>query len=211
MGTVSILIVDDHQLIREGIKQILLKEFSEPVIGEAGNVIEVFRKIKEHKWNMIIMDINMPGRTGLDALKQMKDENIKIPVLILSMHPEGMVAVRALKSGAAGYISKETVDTELIKAIQQILNGKKYITAAVAEQLVTQIEQPTDKAPHELLSDREFQTFLLIAAGKAVSQIAKEHALSVATVSTYRARILEKMNMKTNADLINYAIHNGLV
>lgn len=210
MKGIKIFIVDDHQIVREGLKQILSKEFPSAEFGEAAGGSEVFPRLHETQWSIIIMDINMPGRSGLDILKQLKDDNIKIPVLMLSLHPEDMIAVRALKGGASGYLSKDTVDTELIKAIHTILSGKKYITASIAEQLLKQIEKPNDKAPHELLSGREFQTLLLIASGKGSAYIAKELCLSVATVSTYRARVLEKMNMKTNADLINYAIHNHL-
>lgn len=207
----KILIADDHQIVRKGLKQILSDEFSEIEFGEAINSAEVFQKIKNKKWDILILDINMPGRSGLEVLKQFKDEKINIPVLVLSMHPEEQIAVRTLKLGAWGYIAKDAADTELVKAVQQIFTGRKYITSSVAEQLAMQIENPSDKPPHELLSDREFQTLLLIASGKTVSQIADELSLSVPTVSTYRARILEKMRMKTSAELTNYAIRNNLV
>lgn len=207
----KILIADDHQIVRKGLKQIISDEFGDTQFGEAANAIEVFKRMKENEWDILILDINMPGRSGLDVLKQLKDEKSGMPVLILSMHPEDIVAVRALKSGASGYLPKDSADTELVNAIRQIFNGKKYITPSVAEQVVLQIENPQGKDPHELLSDREFQTLLLIASGKSVSEIANNLSLSVATVSTYRARILEKMNLKTNADLINYSIQNKLV
>lgn len=207
----KILLADDHIVVRRGLKQILADEFSELEFGEASNSIEIFKKIKENKWDIIILDINMPGRNGLEVLSQIKDEKIAVPVLVLSSHPEEQIAIRVLKSGGSGYLSKDSADTELVKAVHHIFGGKKYITPSLAEQLALQIENPLNKAPHELLSDREFQTLLLIASGKQVSQIASELSLSVPTVSTYRSRILEKMSMKTNADLANYAIRNGLV
>jgi DNA-binding NarL/FixJ family response regulator len=207
----KILLVDDHSVIRNGVKQILLREFTQVEFGEAANGIEAFRLIREKNWDIIILDMDMPGRNGLEVLKQLKDENTKIPVLMFSLHPEEQIAIRALKSGAAGYLGKNSADTELLKAVQQILSGKKYITPSLAEQLANQIENPQDKAPHEFLSDREYQTLLLFANGKTVSEIADELLLSVPTISTYRVRILEKMNMKTNAELVSYAIRNNLV
>ena len=167
--------------------------------------------INEKKWDILIQDIDMPGRNGFEVLKQLKDDGIKTPVLVFSMHPEEQIAIRAIKLGAAGYLSKDTADEELIKAIRVIMNGKKYITPSLAEQLVMQLENPNSKAPHELLSDREYQTLLLIAKGRNVSQIAEELSLGVPTISTYRARILEKTGMKTNAELATYAIRNNLV
>jgi DNA-binding NarL/FixJ family response regulator len=207
----KILLADDHSVIRNGVKQILSREFTEVEFGEAANGIEAIRLIREKNWDILILDMDMPGRNGLEVLKQLKDENIKIPVLMFSLHPEEQIAIRALKSGAAGYLGKNSADNELVKAVQQILSGKKYITASLAEQLANQIENPQDKAPHELLSDREYQTLLLFANGKTVSEIADELLLSVPTISTYRVRILEKMNMKTNAELVSYAIRNNLV
>lgn len=208
---IRVLITDDHSVIRNGVRQILLNEFGEIEYEEAENGIVALRKMKGTKWDIIILDIDMPGRNGLDVLKDMKDNLINIPVLVFSLHPEEQIALRALKLGAYGYLSKDSLDEELVKAVHQILMGKKYITPSVAEKLVLQLENPTDKAPHELLSDREYQTLLLFAKGKTVSQIAQELSLSVPTVSTYRARILEKMNMKTNAQLVNYTIKNNLV
>lgn len=206
-----ILIADDHSVIRNGVKQILSSEFSAVEFGDAANSIEVFQKIKEKKWDILILDMDMPGRNGLEVLKQLKDEKTNIPVLMFSMHPEEQIAIRALKSGASGYLSKDSASAELANAIHQILSGRKYITPSLAEQLAAQIENPLDKAPHELLSDREYETLLLFAKGKTVSQIAEELSLSVPTISTYRARILEKMGMKTNAELASYAIRNNLV
>jgi DNA-binding NarL/FixJ family response regulator len=206
-----ILICDDHSAIRNGVKLILANEFNEIEFGEAINAIEIFKKLKEEKWDLIILDMDMPGRNGLEVLKQLKSEKSEVPILMFSMHPEGQIAVRALRSGAAGYLSKDTADTELVKAIQLILAGKRYITPAIAELLADQLENPLNKAPHELLSDREYQTLLLIASGRTVSQIAEELSLSITTVSTYRTRILEKTAMKTSAELTSYAIRNNLV
>ena len=207
----KILICDDHQAIRKGIKYILEAEFSGSEFDEASSANEVLKKINEKKWDILIQDIDMPGRNGFEVLKQLKDDGIKIPVLVFSMHPEEQIAIRAIKLGAAGYLSKDTADEELIKAIRVIMTGKKYITPSLAEQLVMQLENPNNKAPHELLSDREYQTLLLIAKGRNVSQIAEELSLGVPTISTYRARILEKTGMKTNAELATYAIRNNLV
>ena len=207
----NILIADDHPVVRKGLKDVLLDEFPNAEFGEAQDAEEALRKIKEKKWDILILDINMPGRSGLDVLYQLKDENNKTPVLVLSMHLEEQIAVRILKLGGFGYICKESPETELIKAIHHILGGRKYITPSLAEQLATQLDNDHTKAPHELLSDREYQTLLLIALGKTVSQIAEQLSLGVPTISTYRARILEKMGMKTNADLVSYAIHNKLI
>ena len=207
----KILIADDHSAIRNGVKLILSNEFADVEFGEAVNASEVFKHVNNKKWDVIILDMDMPGRNGLEVIKQLKDDKANIPILMFSMHPEGQIAVRALKAGASGYLSKDTADTELVKAIQLIFSGRKYITPLLAELLADQLENPQDKAPHELLSDREYQTMLLIATGKTVSQIAEELSLSVATISTYRARILEKTGMKTSAELTSYAIRNNLV
>ena len=207
----KILIADDHPAIRKGVRLMLESEYSEVEFGEATNAVEVFKKIKEKKWDILILDMDMPGRNGLEVLKQLKDDKTTIPVLMFSMHHEEQIAIRALKSGASGYLSKDAADTELSKAVHLILSGRKYITPAIAEQLAEQVGNPLDKAPHELLSDREYETLLLFAKGKTVSEIAKELSLGVPTISTYRARILEKMGMKNNAELANYAIRNNLV
>jgi two-component system invasion response regulator UvrY len=207
----KILLADDHVIVRKGLKQILADEYGQIQFGEAVNAIEIFRIVREKKWDILILDINMPGRNGLDVLKQIKDEKINIPVLVLSMHPEEQIAMRVLKLGGSGYLPKDAADTELVKAVNLIFSGRKYITSSLAEQLATHMEDPSDKEPHELLSDREFQTFLLIASGKSVSHIAGELSLSIPTVSTYRSRILEKMRMRTNADIAGYAIRKGLV
>jgi two-component system invasion response regulator UvrY len=207
----KILIADDHPAIRNGVKLILSEEFNEVEFGEAANASEALGMLRLKDWDILILDIDMPGRNGFEVLKQLKDENLHIAVLVFSMHPEAQIAIRAFKSGASGYLAKDSADTELVKAIHQILSGRKYITPSLAEQLINQLEHPLDQSPHALLSDREYQTLLLIASGKTVSQIAEELSLSVATVSTYRNRILGKMNMKNNAELAHYAIRNNLV
>jgi len=207
----KILIADDHPAIRDGVKQILNNQFSEIEFGEASNAAELLRKINEKKWHVLILDMDMPGRNGLEVLKQLKDESSTIPVLMFSMYPEEQIAVRAFKAGASGYLSKDSAGAELSNAIQLILSGRKYITPSLAEQLAMQLQTPENKAPHELLSDREYQTLMLMAKGKTASGIADELSLSIATISTFRARILEKMGMKTNAELMSYAIRNNLV
>jgi len=207
----SILIADDHSAIRIGVKQICANEFPNMRFGEAVNYIEVFQQLKNGPWDILILDIDLPGRNGLDILKQIKSEKLRVPVLMFSFHSEEQIAVRALKLGAAGYLSKDAADLELVKAVRRIIDGKKYITPALSEKLLDLLDDTSDKEPHELLSDREYQTLLLIASGKTVSDIAASLCLSKPTVSTYRARILEKMRMKNNAELTTYAIMQKLV
>ena len=211
MKTKKILIADDHSAIRSGVKHILVNEFTNIEFGYATNASEVFQILPEHPWDLIILDINLPGRNGFDILKQLKDEESNIPVLVFSFHCEEQIAIRALRSGAFGYLAKDAADTELVKAINTILSGKKYISPLVSDQLLSQLENPFNKSPHELLSDREFQTLLFIASGKTVTEIAGELSLSHPTISTYRARILQKMGMKNNAEITNYAIRQNLV
>lgn len=207
----KILIIDDHQVVRNGLKLALSDEFSEVEFGEGQDAPDALAKIKENKWDIMILDINMPGRGGIDVLLQLKSENNKIPILVLSMHTEEQIAVRVLKLGAFGYLSKEAKNSELLQAVHQILNGKKYIPASLAELLADQLENPSNIALHEFLSGREYETLILIASGKTTSEIAEELSISLPTISTYRARILEKMNMKSNAELMHYAIRHNLV
>ena len=204
------LIVDDHPSVRNGIKQIINYEFSDAEFGEAASGSEALKKIDSGSWDMMIIDMDMPGRNGLDVLEQLKRDGSKIPVLMFSMHAEKQIAIRALKLGAFGYLSKTTADDELANAIRTISSGRKYITPSLAELLAEQLDDTANKAPHELLSNREYQTLLLFAKGKTASQIADELSLSVHTISTYRSRILEKTGMKTNAEFVNYAIRNNL-
>jgi len=207
----KILIADDHSAIRIGVRQICANEFPLMQFGEAVNYAEVFQKLKESDWDILILDIDLPGRNGLDILKQIKAEKIKVPVLMFSFHSEEQIALRALKTGASGYLSKEAADMELIKAINKIMEGKKYVSQALSERFLEMLDDNATKEPHELLSDREYQTLLLIASGKTVSEIADMLFLSTPTVSTYRARILEKMQLKNNAELTTYAISQKLV
>jgi len=207
----KILIADDHSAIRIGVKQICASEFPGMLFGEAINYAEVFQKLKETDWDILILDVDLPGRNGLDILKQLKTERIKLPVLMFSFHSEEQIALRALKTGASGYLSKDAADMELIKAINQILNGRKYVSESISEKLLSIYDRDTEKEPHELLSDREYQTLLLIASGKTVSEIADVLCLSSPTISTYRARILAKMKMKNNAELTTYTIGRKLL
>jgi two-component system invasion response regulator UvrY len=211
MAVLKILIADDHTVVRQGLKLILAGAFKATTFGEAQNVLELLDLLKKDNWDALVMDLTMPGNNGLDTLKQIKHDYPQVPVLILSMHPEDQYAVRTLKAGAAGYLTKESASEELVNALHKILRGGKYINASVAEKLLLDLGSETERPPHELLSDREFQVMCLIASGKEVGQIAVELSLSVKTISTYRARIMEKMNMKTNAELTHYAIQNKLV
>lgn len=210
-GMRKILIGDDHPVIRKGLMQILQSEFTDIEFGEASNGAEVLDLVDRHEWDILILDMDMPGRSGLEVLAQLRASEVRLPVLVLSMYPPEQLAVRVIRAGANGYLGKDSADTELIAAVRTILNGRKYITPGVAEQMARQLEYPQGMTPHEVLSDREYQTLLMIASGKTVSQIAEELSLSVATVSTYRSRILEKMGMKTNAELTHYAVKNNLV
>ena len=206
-----ILIADDHPIVRKGLKQILSEESDMGVFGEAQNSQEVLELVQKQDWDIVILDITMPGRGGIDVLKELKHERPKLPVLMLSVHPEDQYAVRALKAHASGYMTKDSAPEELVKAIRKILRGGKYISSTLAEKLAFDLETETEKPLHETLSDREHQVLLMIASGKTVSEIAEELSLSVKTIDTYRARILEKMKMKTNAELTHYAIKNKLV
>ncbi len=207
----KILIADDHELVRSGLARIIAEEFSSCTIHEAENGLQAEKMARSGKWDLIISDMSMPDKTGLDVLKQLRSEAIKIPVLILSIHPENQYALRVLKAGGNGYITKDCPRAEFINAVKIILSGKKYISANVAEKLASRFDDEINKEQHELISDRELQVLKLIASGKTVSEIADELALSIATISTYRHRLLEKMNFKNNAELTHYAITNHLV
>ncbi len=207
----NILIADDHELVRGGLARIVAEEFPFAKINEASNGTQAEKTARTGKWELIIMDMSMPDKTGLDVLKQLRAESIKTPVLILSIHPENQYALRVLKAGGNGYISKDCPRTDFVNAVRTILNGKKYISAEVAEKLASRFDEDASKEQHELISDREMQVLKLIASGKTVSEIADELSLSVATISTYRSRLLEKMHLKNNAELTHYAINNHLV
>ncbi len=205
-----VLVADDHAMLRKGIRQILSEIPSITTVDEATNGQEVLARIAKKLYDLVILDISMPGRNGLDILKQLKAERPRLPVLVVSMHPEEQYALRALKAGASGYLTKESAPDELIAAVQKILEGGKYVSQSLAERFVTELSKPSDKPLHELLSDREYEIFCLIASGKTVSEIGEDLALSVKTVSTYRSRIIEKTNLKTNAEITRYVIENGL-
>jgi two-component system invasion response regulator UvrY len=206
----KILLTDDHAVVRHGLKQILADDFKKATFGEARNAQEALNRVWKEDWDVVVLDITMPGRSGLEVLREIKKSKPKLPVLVLSMHPEGQFAVRVLKRGASGYMTKESAPEELVSAIKKILAGGRYVSPSLAEKLATYLSND-QKAPQENLSDREFQVLRLIASGKMVSEIARELSLSVKTISTYRSRILEKMGMKNNAELMHYAMQHQLV
>jgi DNA-binding NarL/FixJ family response regulator len=209
---VRILIGDDHAVIRKGLRQILLERYPSAIIEEANDAEGLISKAIAGKFDVIISDLSMPGRSGLDVLSYIKQNFPDLPVLILSSYPEDQYAIRTLKAGASGYLSKETAPEELVKAVERVLQGRKYISSSIAEKMAEQLEQGGErKTGYESLSDREFDVFKLIAAGKPVSEIAEKLSLSVTTVSTYRARILVKMGMKTNAEITMYCLQNNLI
>jgi two-component system invasion response regulator UvrY len=207
----NILIADDHAIVRKGLSQIIREEFSFAEITEAINSHEVFEKIKEKKWNIILLDISMPGRNGVEILKQLRVNDASTPILMLSMHPEEQYALRVLKAGACGYLCKESATDELITAMKKVLSGKKYITLSFAEKLIETSSDLSAESLHKKLSDRELQVLQLLAKGKPVSEIGQEISLSVHTISTYRARILEKLGLTNNAELMHYAIDNNIM
>ena len=207
----KILIADDHPIVRQGVKQILAEQPDVGAVGEAANSQEVLELVRKQDWDIAMLDISMPGRGGLDVLRELKEERPRLPVLVLSMHPEDQYGVRALKAGAAGYLTKESAPEKLVQAIRKILSGGKYISPTLAEKLAYAVERDRTKPLHEILSDREYQVLCMMASGKTVSEIAGELSLSVKTISTYRSRILEKMQMKSNAELTHYAVKKGLI
>lgn len=208
---IKILIADDHSIVRTGLKQILLEGFPNAEIDEVPDAETLIQQVIKNDYDVIISDLSMPGRTGLEALQQIKQIKPKLPVLILSIHPEDQYAIRVLKAGASGYMSKDLAPDELVNAVQKVLMGKKYITDSIAEKLASVIDKDNNKQGHELLSDREFSVLKLLAAGKSVSEIADSMYLSVTTVSTYRSRIMSKMDMKSNAELTMYCLQQQLI
>jgi two-component system, NarL family, invasion response regulator UvrY len=206
-----VLIADDHAVFRRGLKETIGEAFPKAVFGEAKTAQEAVESVRRHDWEIVILDISMPGLSGLDILEDLRRLRPKLPVLFLSMYPEEQYARRALKSGAAGYLTKESIPEELKEAVRRILSGGRYVSASLAEKLAFDLRRGADVPIHELLSDREFQVLRMIATGKTVKQIADEISLSVKTVSTYRTRILEKTGMKTTAELIRYAFQAQLV
>jgi two-component system invasion response regulator UvrY len=208
---IRILIADDHTIVREGLKQILRLTPDLDVVDEASDGEEVVQKVGNRDYDLVLLDISLPGRSGLDILKQLKCIKPDLPILVLSMHPEEQYAIRSIRAGASGYLTKERASGELIKAIRQIASGRRYITSSLAERMAFQIELDTKKSLHESLSDREYQVLCMIASGKTVKEIAEVLSLSAKTISTHRTRILKKMDLKNNAQLTHYAIKHGLV
>lgn len=208
---IKVLIADDHAVVREGLKQILAETSEMIVVGEAANGQQVLDLMHKEDFDFLLLDIAMPGRGGMDTLKQVKLERPKLPVLVLSMYPEEQYAIRALKAGASGYLTKDSAPEELISAIKKVSSGGKYVSSSLAEKLAFELEKGTGEPALEKLSDREYQVMLMIASGKTVKEIADELLLSVKTISTYRARIIEKSGMKNNAEIMHYVINEGLV
>src|SRR5882672_5267579 len=206
-----ILLIDDHEVVRAGLKRIFDKQPGTATFGEASTAPEALQHAREQDWDIVVLDLSLGGRNGLEVLKELKQIRPGLPVLILSMHSEEQYARRAFKAGAAGYITKDSPRAELLNAINKVAEGRKYVSGALAEELVIDLERGSDRPPHETLSDREFEVMRLIASGKTVGEIAVLLALSDKTISTYRARILDKMGMKTNAELTHYTIKRGLV
>lgn len=206
----KIIIVDDHPVFRSGLKQILNDAYDMEVVGEAGNARQLYQLLDNVKWDVVVLDIVLPGESGLDILKELKYRFKKVSVLCMSYHPESQFGIRTLKAGAAGYITKEAAPEEIVNAIRRIVSGRRYISHSLAERLAENLDIQPGKPDHNKLSDREFQIMGMIGAGKTIKEIASELLLSVQTVSTYRSRILQKMNMKTNAEITRYVVENRL-
>ena len=208
---INILLADDHALVREGLKQLIEKTGDLVVAGEAANGDDVLRLIRQRAWDMLLLDMSMPGKSGIELIKHVKREKPGLPILVLRMHDEGQYAVRALKSGASGYMHKDSAPEQLVHAIRKIAGGGVFVSAALAESMALQLMHGTGAAPHSLLSDREFQVFRMIALGKTITEIAAQLSLSVKTISTHKTRILEKMHMHNQTELIRYAIQHKLL
>lgn len=210
-GSTKFLIVDDHAVLRQGLKYILAESYPDAGFSEARNGSEMFRCLCQGSWDMVILDINMPDRSGLELLKDLRQDYPDLPVLMLSAHSEEQYAMRVLKAGAAGFLTKGSAPEEFAHAVRHVLGGGKYVSPALAEKLAAHLASDRDKAPHELLSDREFQVLCLIAAGKTPTEIADALGLSVKTISTFRTRMFTKLNMRNDAELTHYALENGLL
>ncbi len=204
------LIADDHAIVRKGLIQLLREEFTMTEVAEVTNGNAVLEEVQKQLWDAILLDISMPGRNGIEILKQLRTNGIKTPILVISMYPEEQYAIRALKAGASGFLSKESANEELLAAVHKILSGRKYVSPSIADKLADTVGVTGELPTHELLSDREMQVLQLIASGKTVSEIAEEISLSINTISTYRTRILEKLSLHNNAELIRYALNHGL-
>jgi len=208
---IRVLIVDDHAIVRRGLRELLSDEFRGAAFGEASTAQQALEQLWKQKWDVALLDITLPGRSGLDLLKEFKAARPKLPVLILSAHPEDQFAVRVLKAGAEGYLTKESAPEELVKAIRKILAGGRYVSPTLAEKLALGVRKDSTRAPHETLSDREYEIMCCIASGKTVTEIAGELSLSPKTISTYRARILEKLGVRNSAEIVQYATQNNLL
>jgi len=208
---IRVLIADDHEIVRAGLRQFIAEEPDIEVTGEAGSGDEVMAQLRDSEFDVLVLDISMPDRNGIDVLKLIRQRLPDLPVLILSTYPEDQYAINLIRAGASGYLTKESAPDDLVKAIRTVAQGRRYVSATVADLLIGGLDKSTDQPVHQMLSEREFQIFCKLSRGQSVSVIADELFLSVKTVSTYRSRILEKMGMKTNADLTYYAIKNGLV
>ena len=206
-----VLIADDHAIVRKGLRQLILEEYPTSEIVEIEDVESLIRQVMKGKWDLVICDISMPGRSGLEALQQIKEIDPGLPVLIISMYPEDQYALRVFKAGASGYLSKDVVHQELIPAIQMIRNGRKFITPGIAEKLLGALNTGNNKEPHETLSNREFDVMKMLAAGRTITEIAEQLSLSATTVSTYRSRILEKTGLRNNADITRYSLERKLI
>jgi two-component system invasion response regulator UvrY len=209
--SIRVFIADDHAIVREGLKQILAEQRDIVLAGEAETGLDALRLFRKSRCNVLLLDISLPDRNGIEVLKQIKDDKPDLAVLMLSMHREDQYAIRALKAGAAGYLTKQSAPKELVVAIRQVAAGQRYVSAQLAQVLAAQVGDGFDKPPHESLSDREYQTLTMIASGKTVGEIAQELSLSVKTISEYRSRLLAKMKLKTSAELTHYAIRNQLI
>lgn len=207
---IRVLVADDHPVVRVGLREILTQQRDIAVLGEAGTGAEVCKLVAQKAWDVIVLDVTLPDRSGLDVLKEIKRERPKLPILILSAYPEEEYAVRALRAGAAGYVTKKASPEELVRAVRRLAQGLRYMSPAAAEELIGALGNGLDQAPHERLSDREYQVLCLLGSGKSVGQIAQELERSVKTISTYRARILEKMEMQSNAQLVHYVLQRRL-
>jgi DNA-binding NarL/FixJ family response regulator len=208
---IKVIIADDHEIVREGLKQIISRASDMKVEAEAVNGQEVLDQLRNRSFDVVVLDINMPGRSGFEILKDIKVDYPKLPVLVLSVHPEDQIGVRILKAGASGYLNKESTPKELVNAIRKVFTGGKYITSTLAEKLAYGLEIDVRSKPHETLSDREYQVFIQLAAGKTPAEIADQLSVSVKTIRTFRQRIFEKMSMKNDVELSHYAIEHRLI
>lgn len=208
--TIRVIVADDHPILRAGLVSVLNASSDLRVVGEAGNGAEVLRAIRDIAFDVLLLDVSMPGKSGLDLMRQIRKDNPRLPILIVSSHPEDQYALRAIKAGASGYVTKMSAPADLVTAVRTVSNGRKFITPALAELLADHVERPDDGTPHESLSDREFQTLKMIAAGHSLTHIAEVLCISVKTVSVYRSRVLEKMRMKGNVELTRYVVEHGL-